>query len=205
MQAELGKIEKPEAESFKQERKLFLVPLIYSDKDAPTEYQERYERYWEGVIQHITNLETKLGKVNRVYHEALSLSGEDGLKIVEKLNLKSHRIIADKCSEGANLESTEDQDIAEESFDWQRCLMVGLTSEKVANKVYEFFIESTRKRYEFISKKINETLQPGETGLIFIREDHRIQFPNDVQVFHIAPPALDEIHRWLRSQAEKKD
>lgn len=205
MQAELGKIEKPEAESFKQERKLFLVPLIYSGKDAPTEYQERYERYWEGVIQHITNLETKLGKVNRVYHEALSLSGEDGLKIVEKLNLKSHRIIADKCSEGANLESTEDQDIAEESFDWQRCLMVGLTSEKVANKVYEFFIESTRKRYEFISKKINETLQPGETGLIFIREDHRIQFPNDVQVFHISPPALDEIHRWLRSQAEKKD
>jgi hypothetical protein len=29
-----------------------------------------------------------------------------------------------------------------------------------------------------------------------------VQFPGDVEVFSIFPPALDEIHRWLRDKAE---
>jgi hypothetical protein len=28
-----------------------------------------------------------------------------------------------------------------------------------------------------------------------------VQFPGDVEVFSIFPPALDEIHRWYRDQA----
>jgi hypothetical protein len=32
-----------------------------------------------------------------------------------------------------------------------------------------------------------------------------IQFPKDVEVFSVAPPALDEIHRWLRSRATLKE
>jgi hypothetical protein len=34
-----------------------------------------------------------------------------------------------------------------------------------------------------------------------MREEHAVQFPGDVEVFSIFPPALDEIHRWLRDQA----
>jgi hypothetical protein len=33
-----------------------------------------------------------------------------------------------------------------------------------------------------------------------MRENHQVQFPPDVQVFYIAPPALDEIRRWLRER-----
>jgi hypothetical protein len=34
-----------------------------------------------------------------------------------------------------------------------------------------------------------------------------VQFPEDVEVFSVAPPALDEIHRWQREQMSggKKD
>jgi hypothetical protein len=38
-----------------------------------------------------------------------------------------------------------------------------------------------------------------------------VQFPEDIEVFSVAPPALDEIHRWQREQMaaekapEKKD
>ena len=29
-----------------------------------------------------------------------------------------------------------------------------------------------------------------------------VQFPVDIEVFSVAPPALDEIHRWLRDRSQ---
>jgi len=52
-----------------------------------------------------------------------------------------------------------------------------------------------------MAKKISEALKDDEAGLLFIREEHSVQFPSDIEVFSIFPPALDEIHRWYRDQA----
>jgi hypothetical protein len=41
--------------------------------------------------------------------------------------------------------------------------------------------------------------------LLFIREGHLVQFPPDIDVFSVAPPALDEIHRWARDRAAKRE
>jgi len=200
MSQELGKIEKPEAASFKQKRKLLLIPLIYSYKDAPSEYNDIYELYWTQVAEHIVNLEAKIGTVSRVYHESISLGGEDGLKIMEQLNSKSCQISKQKCQDGAKLEVIEDKELAEETIDWERCLFIGFLSNKVARKVSEFYIEAARQRYEHISKKIDETLKADEIAILFIREGHLVQFPQDIEIFSVAPPALDEIRRWLRER-----
>jgi hypothetical protein len=205
MAPELGKVEKPEAASFNQGRKLFIVPLIYAGKDAPLEYMEKFELYWEQTTEHIGNLEAKLGKVSRVYHESISLGGEDGLKIMERLNPKSYQIAKQNCQDNAKFEVIEDRELAEESMDWERCLLLGFMSEKVARKVSEFYVEAHRKRYEHISKRIDETLKAGEIAVLFIREGHMVQFPKDIEVFSIAPPALDELHRWLRDQVSREE
>jgi hypothetical protein len=205
MAQELGKINKPEADSFKQGRRLLLVPLIYSYKDSPSEYTEKYELYWKQAIGHIANLEAKIGTVSRVYHESISLGGEDGLKIMEGLNPKSCQIAKQRCQDGATLEVIEDKELAEETIDWERCLFIGFLSDKVARKVSESYIEASRKRYEHISKKIDETLQTNEIGVLFIREGHLVQFPEDIEVFSISPPALDEIHRWFRDRTSVKE
>ena len=205
MSQELGKINKPEAASFKQGRKLLLVPLIYSYKDSPSDYTEKYELYWKQAVGHIANLEAKIGTVSRVYHESISLSGDDGLKIIEGLNPKSCQIAKQKCRDGATLEVIEDKELAEETIDWERCLFIGLLSDKVARKVSESYIEASRKRYEHISKRIDETLKANEIGVLFIREGHLVQFPEDVEVFSVSPPALDEIHRWLRERTSAKE
>ena len=205
MAQELGKIEKPEAESFKHGRKLFLVPLLYSGEGAPAEYTEKFDLYWKQATEHIGNLEAKVGKVNRVYHEAISLGGEDGLKIMEKLNPQSYQIVEQKCQSNAELEGVDDRELAEESMDWERCLLMGFMSEKVARQVSEFYAEAYRKRYEYIGKRIDETLKADEIAILFIREGHMIQFPDDVEVFSVSPPSLDDIHRWLRDRASKKE
>ncbi|MBM3142742.1 MAG: hypothetical protein FJ005_06825 [Chloroflexi bacterium] len=201
----LSKISKPEVSSFKQGRKLFLVPLIYSIKDAHPEYIERFDLYWKQVTEQVENLEAKLGKIYRVYHESISLGGDDGLNIMERLNPKSCQIAKQKCQDGAELEVIEDKELAEETIDWERCLFIGFLSDKVARKVSEFYIEASKKRYEHIGKRIDETLKADEIGILFIREGHVIQFPQDIEVFSVAPPALDEIHRWLRDRSLTKE
>ncbi len=205
MAQELGKINKPEANSFKSGRKLLLVPLIYSYKDAPPDYTEKYELYWKQVAEHLANLEAKIGTISQVYHESISLGGDDGLKIMEKLNPESCQIARQKCQGGAKLEVIEDKELAEETIDWERCLFIGFLSDKVARKVSEFYIEASRRRYEQISKKIDEMLKADETAILFIREGHAVQFPQDIEVFSVAPPALDEIRRWLRDHTAAKE
>jgi hypothetical protein len=201
MTEQLGKIEKLEVEHFKQGKKLYLVPLVYSGEEAPDEYKEKCSRYWQQVTEQLANLASKIGRVDRVYHESIFQCGEDGMKAVERLNPNSYQIAKTQCDNGAIFETIEERELFEEVMDWQRCLMLGFLSDKVAGKVTEFYVEAARKRNEFMAKKISETLKGDEAGLLFIREEHSVQFPNDVEVFSIFPPALDEIHRWLRDQA----
>jgi len=204
MAEQVGRIEKPAAERFKQSKKLYLVPLIYSNEGAPDEYQEKCSRYWQQASEQLVNLEAKIGKVRRVYHELISQYGEDGMKLVEGLNPDSYQIAKSKCDNGAILEAIEEEELVEEVMDWERCMLLGLVSEKVATKVSEFYFEASRKRYEFMTKKLEETLKDNEAGLLFITEGHRLQFPADIEVFSVFPPALDEIHRWLRDRSERK-
>ncbi len=201
MPEQLGKIERLEAEHFKQGKKLYLVPLVYFGEEAPDEYKEKSNRYWRQVAEQLTNLAAKIGKVQRIYHESIFQRGEDGMKALERLNPSSYQIARTQCDNGAILEKIEEKELLEEVMDWQRCLMLGFISDKVADKVSEFYIEATRKRNESMAEKISETLKHDEAGLLFIGEKHSVQFPSDVEVFTIFPPALDEIHRWLRDQA----
>jgi len=204
MAEQVGKIEKPVAGRFREAKKLYLVPLVFLNEATPEEYKEKYHRYWQQVVDQLSNLETKIGKVSHVYHESISLSGEEGLKFVEKLNPNSYQIAKSKCDNGAIFEAIEENDLLQEVMDWERCLLRGFVTEKVASKVAEFYTEASRKRDEFMAKRLDETLQGNEAGLLFIREGYKLQFPADIEVFSVFPPALDEIHRWFRDRAKKE-
>ena len=205
MSEELGKIEKPEVSSFKQSRKVLQVPLVYAGKDAPADYLELFEKYWQQVAENIARLESRLGSVTVIFHETVSAGGDDGLKILETLNLKSHELACVRCKVEARLHCVEDPDMLTEVMDWERCLVMGFLNDKVATKVYEFYNEANRKRYQYISKTIDEGMKAGDVALLFIREGHLVQFPHDIDVFSVAPPALDEIHRWARDRASQRE
>ena len=205
MSEKIGKIEKPLAEHFKQEKKLYLVPLMFAGGSVPREYREKCARYWQQVEEQLTNLETKIGKVNRIYHESIAVHGDDGMKVMKELNSDSHKISKSSCENGAILETIEDAELLKEVVDWQRCLLLGLTSEKASSTVSQFYFDASKKRYKLMSEKISETLEDNEAGLLFISEESSLQYPNDIEVFSIFPPALDEIHRWLRDQATKRE
>jgi hypothetical protein len=198
MAEELGKIQKPEVNEFKGGRKLFYIPLVLSSPNLPQEFKEKYQRYWEQVESQIANLEAKLGKAKQLFHELIPHSGGEGLKDLEELKIGSLAVIKSRIEQGAALAATEDNEIMTQLMDWSRCLSLGLQSQKVFSTIHEFYLEANNKRNELIAKNINDILKENETGIIIMAEGHHVQFPPDIQLFYIAPPALDEIKRWMR-------
>jgi hypothetical protein len=203
MAEELGKIEKPPLESFKKGRKLFFVPLVFGTPEPPEDYLEKFNRYWEQVAKQIDELVLKLGAVNRIYHELVAESGEAGSQAISELNEQSHTIVSSYLGKKAQLEALEESDILMEFTDWNRCLLVGLQNPGVITTVYEAYVAAGKKRNEGLARRIDETLKPDEIGLLFMRENYQVQFPPDIQVFYVAPPALDEIKRWLREREQQ--
>ncbi len=205
MSQELGKIEKPSVESFKKGRKIFFVPVVYLVDEAPVEYIDKISRYWEQVEKQIAELSAKLGEVNKVYHELIAFTGEDGAATLKDLNKAGHKIMQECLDKKATLEALEDAELLTEFMDWSRCLMVGLQNPHVITKIYDFYIEVGKKRNEAIARKIDESLKENEIAVVFMRENHQVQFPADIQIFYVAPPALDEIKRWLRERESKEN
>ena len=158
-------------------------------------------RYWDQVEEHVSKME-KAGKVIKIYHEAIYSAGEDGMSELEKLNEESYKLVKSKCEEGAELQSLEDKDLFYEFMDWRRCMIIPFNSEKVFGKVLEFYRDTSKRRYEHIAKRIDETLEEGETGMLIMNEEDRsnIQFLSDIEIFIVHPPALADIQHWIREQ-----
>jgi hypothetical protein len=205
MVEELGKIEKPEARQFRGKKKLYVVPLLFSWRDSPEEYVEKCNLYWQQVREHVGNLESRIGVVRVIYHESVTAGGDEGLTILEKLNPPSYQFVREKCLMGARLEVVETRDLIEEAMDWERHLIMGFLSDKVAGLVSRFYAEASKKRYAYIAERIKETLGDDDVAVLIIREGHQVQFPPDVEVFIVAPPALNDVNRWLRERQDKAD
>lgn len=205
MAQELGKIERPTAASYEGTRKLFLIPLVFSPAEPPPDYIGMLERYWAGARNQVRRLADRTGRVQHVYHEGVTQSGEPGLNLIKQISPRGYALINEFVQENsAMVEAFEDADTFYESLDWQRCLMAGLMSRKVMDLAMTGYRETTQKRIEEMTKRIEATLLAGESGLLLMPEENRLQFPKDIQVFYVAPPALDDIHRWLRDQEARE-
>ena len=206
MAQELTRITRPAAGNYEGKRKLLLVPLIHVPvpPDAiPPEGVEITGRYWEQVDVQVRAVQNALGSVTHVYHENTPEGGADGLGYLEASGQGSHALVKSLTDDEATLEATESMAIMAESLDLQRCLMQPLMSSEVAGRLQEWFTEATRRRYEFIAETINSTLAGDDTGLLLINERHQVQFPTDLEVIYISPPALDEFRRWLQNWTEQ--
>lgn len=200
MSEEVGRIEMPSVGDFKAGRRVYFVPLVFTPPKAQADLLEKVSRYWEQVDAHVANLELKLGSVNKVYHELVPVGGKDGAKAIEDINKGSYQITKARLEKGAEIQPVEDAELLAEFMDWSKCLAIGLKSQNAIVMVYQLYSEAQKRRSEYMAKEIDATLKSGETGLVLMLEGHQVQFPSDIQVFYVAPPALDEVKRWLRER-----
>jgi hypothetical protein len=201
---ELGQIDRPEAETFVGKRKLYCVANIYSIEDAPDDYKELFNKYWDEVVQQIEKIETA-GKIKKIFCEIIYNQGDEALNIVAKLNERIVQIIKKKVEEGGTLFPLENKEILGPYTDWGNCLRVVYTKE-VFMKVLEFYTEFSDKRLQQILSIIDSNLSEAEAGLVLMKDEDRakLQFPSDIEVFLITPPSYDDIIRWFREKLIKK-
>ncbi|HEY49692.1 MAG TPA: hypothetical protein G4O13_06575 [Dehalococcoidia bacterium] len=200
MAEELGKIEKPEAAKYAKGRKLLFVPLIFSPLELEEDLGKRIRKYWDEVEDHLSNLELKLGVVTKIFHELVPVGGDEGVRAIEDLNSESGHIIRNRVDKGAEIQPLEDADALTAFMDWSRCLAIGLQNQQVFTTVYEAYLEAHSGRNKSIAQRLDEVLKGDDIGILLMREGHQVQFPEDIEVFYVAPPALDELKRWIRGR-----
>ena len=77
-----------------------------------------------------------------------------------------------------------------------------LSNQKIMTTALESSQNTNSARFDHILSTIENTLKSEESGILVIGEDHRIQFPSEIQIFYLAPPSLDKLNRWI-SDANK--
>jgi hypothetical protein len=188
-------------------KNLFFIPLIGTEVPG-----ELFNQYWSEVEAQISRLEKIYGQINRLYHEGNYFNGEEGLKLIQRINERSYQLFKNKIEKGAELQDLEDKDTIWQIADCQLFLTFRFSSKEVIDKVskltteiYELYKAALKKRNEYIPKQIVETLKEGETGMLLIREEERMkmQFPPEINLILVRPPVLSEIEKWQREQEAK--
>lgn len=204
MTQELGRISRPGADQYRGRRKLILLPLLYSPATDEPEGAAALQNYWQQAQTQVAALENALGGLRHIYHESVTEGSSDGLEQLKAGDLRSHLLLSLKCENGAVLEATEDLEILLETLDLQRCLMMPMASQSVATQLQDWHAEANRRRYDHIASRIDSTLEEDGVGLLLISERHSVQFPPDIEVFYVSPPALDDFRRWLQNWAARQ-
>ena len=203
MGQKLGQIEKPKVSGFLNVRKLFCLPLIPSIKkeEGSEELRNCIDLFWREAGKQIDELE-RAGKVSYVFYESVTKDGEAGLEMVKLISEQSHRIVKEKMGQGAKLVVIENEEVLDEFVDWSICLSVVRKSQKVLDKILEFYRDISKKRLEGNAKIIGDTIKNGEAALLVMTKENRMQIqshlPSNIEVFLIHPPALNDFQRCFR-------
>ncbi|MFW6174695.1 MAG: hypothetical protein ACOC5K_02850 [Chloroflexota bacterium] len=184
-------------------RNIYIVPFITSQPEAPEEFNTRLRAYWQAVDKQLSQVEARAGIVNRVFHEAVTVSGDMGMKVVGQINQPAFELIKSRVDAGASLEAFDSDELFSQVIDWSRCLQVGLTNRTVAGEIQERYQKAAAERYEQMGRALDSKLRSNENGLVILSSTQEVKMPEGAEQYHIVPPELDELIRWTREYNER--
>jgi len=190
-------------------RTLIYVPVIHTSADLGSlakevakrgiadlgeefwkEHLKTVEGFWDVITNYFASIDVSGMKI---YQDGMVAEGEIGEKIVEEsLNLgsRNYQLVSKLLKRGAILVKTEDFNLVRE----ERDRLLKITQAKTITKKLLSFIRYRltknmllNKRDKFIAKRIDETLNNNETGIIFIGAYHNIKkrLPENIQIREI--------------------
>ena len=188
-------------------RQLIWIPIIHSRPDlgsmaedlhrwyvqqaSPEEWirhTETVDRAWEHVQAAIERLHLDCSRV-RLYQDGLPQCGHE-LDIVKDLaaaGSQNHRILLELVGRGATLVGTESPALLLEEYALVQRALARLTAEDAHDRTehrQELSQLVLEKRDRFIARRVSETLQDGEVGLMFLGLLHALEryLPPDIQM-----------------------
>ena len=202
---EIGRIEKPRADQYRNMKKIYFVRNLYLPKNATDRYREIYVRYWSEVDDHLKRLEAA-GAVSKIFCESIYMSGDEAMKVLSAMNARLEKIVREKVDAGAALLPLEDKEIFGAYVDWSNCLMI-VRTEEVHKKIHEFLHEALNRRYEHIRTVLADAIAVGEAALLIMREEDQksLGLPPDIELFTISPPAYEDLLGFIRDRDSGKE
>jgi len=148
------------------------------------------KRFWSEVENVLDKLTLSYAQT-RVYQDGLPVCGKE-LDIVTELAKKgspNHRILVRLMEKGATIMGTESAELLIEEYHLiKRILETGDVKDARAIEVMQRSASDLllKKRDEFIAARIDETLQRGETGILFLGLLHNpaVLLPADINVLY---------------------
>lgn len=208
-------------------RRLIYIPIIHISADlgdiasevdgkgrilAGEEIWKRHKEtvlgFWDSLAQYFESLEAKGFKI---YQDGLVTNGEVSLKIVSdgaKKGSKNYEIVSRLICRGAHLMKTENFPWVKNEYDY----LIKITKAKkhtkkiIAALNYKFHKNKLlRKRDEFIARTIDNTLEQGETGILFLGANHEIipKLPEDIEIVELKE--REKIKEYQKSYLSKKN
>jgi len=154
------------------------------------EHRKTVEGFWNVISRYFDSINVSGAKI---YQDGMVAEKEVGEKIVEegvKSGSRNYQLLSELLKRGAILVKTEDFKLVKQERD--RLLKI-IRAKTIAEKLLGFTrYKLTKnmllnKRDRSITKRIDETLNKGETGIIFIGAYHNIKnrLPKNIQIEEI--------------------
>jgi len=136
------------------------------------------DRVWTEIEAAITTLELPFDRV-RLYQDGLPICGRE-VEIVTELaqaGSRNHQLLLRLMAQGAILMGTESGDLLVQEYQAakQSLTVRPPRSAGVAASRQAAGENLLRRRDQFIARRINDTLKPGETGILFLGLLHALE------------------------------
>jgi hypothetical protein len=148
-------------------------------KEKWEENQRRIQEFWNELEKELFELKLDL-EHTKIYQDGLPCGGEMGMKIVHitaKLGSQNYRLIEKLVENNAEIIATENPELLIEERNLLMDIYNSSTPEEKekAKQRYEVRKKTLlQERDEYIASGINNTLQIGETGILFIGAEHNV-------------------------------
>ena len=181
-QADLGSL----SESVQQ---AFVQKLGQAEWDF---HQRRSEGMWDEIRRLIGLMNLEYSKV-RLYQDGLPVCGQEE-KIVRdlaKAGSRNHRLLLEMMEKGALLTGTESPQLLVEEYELARKTLQGVgsggRSARIARAQQVLGKRLLERRDAFIAERINQTLEPGFTGQVYLGQLHNLagKLAPDIQLHRL--------------------
>jgi len=194
-------------------RQLIWVPIVHSQADMGSmgeRVREVYlrrvgQRTWDEHLQMVAEMWRHIrDKIDRLgldcerlwlFQDGLPNCGHEApiVRDLAKAGSANHQLVLDLMAKGARVVGTESPELLLEEYELMRQMLVApdpAEPHSARLRRRELSRELLAKRDRYIAKRIGETLQPGDTGLLFLGMLHSVEehLAPDIEVIRLPLP-----------------
>jgi hypothetical protein len=148
------------------------------------------DKVWTLIEKTVDGLDLSFEKV-RLYQDGLPVCGnESGIVADLAAESRNHRLLMRLMDKGAVIMGTESPELLLEEYKLTKKILTAggnLKSMKIETHQKPVSDSLLKKRDQFIANRINDTLCPGETGILFLGMLHSLGHLLDEQIKVIYP------------------